>query len=421
MANQATVAYQEEQAKLQREHDGESDINIDVPQLPEVNPEIFRDVRPLLTRGFLHVRADINGVPVVFKSVNHHEFELIQFHSVGKLDRKALRQLHNIFLAYGVLMVDGINVLSDRDHWIPEIAKMFEGLTEGVRQRVVFQMSEINRRADQACVLTEAYTMETESRLRWAQMRGLDITCTASTGMRGTDLLGMNWGQLTWRALNYFEDHKETAEREWENAKFVASSMAGKGMSKIHAQDRRRREQERDDRFERRDKVIRLAVFGEDPESTTADGAVVTVARTVEELSDQLEKDLRGEKDWHDGVVEAHEHRVRDQHRQRAAYIQSLQDRHQKAFGERSLVGSTDLKGLTPQEVQFRVERRRQITAQRLSAQQVYPELHDPKMAEFAQKWGHNQLPVSNRDPSEVAPVVVADRPRSVPFKRGGS
>jgi hypothetical protein len=418
---EAAKTYADEQTKLQRQYEGavdEDNLHIDVPQEPEVNPEVYKDVEPILFRGFLHVPAEINEVRFVFKSLNHHEFELLNFCTGGlRNDHKSVQRFYNLFLAYGVFMVDGISVFRDRERWLPQIAEMFESLNVEARKKVIRYLSDINRRASRAVVLTEAYAMETVSRLRWAQFKGMDVTSPSVTGVVGTETLGMNWGQLTWRALNHFEDTKDQTEREWEDAKFIASSMAGKGMSRVHNQDRERRKKEREERMERKDRILRFAVLGEPLDSDKSGAVPVKVARTVEELADQLERDLKGDKDWHDMVVDAHEQKVRDQYQQRQDRVRTLQETYAEKYGERPMVAETDLKGLTPDEVKFRIDRRRQLTAQRLSAQQVFPELHDPKMASFVEKYV--QIERTDRDPSKVPQVVVPERPRGVPFRRG--
>lgn len=405
-------SYEAEQQNLHRQHDGavdDEDLNIEIPRAPEVNPEVYRDVEPLLFRGFLHVPAEINGIPFVFKSLNHHEFELLNFYT-GTETKKGLRKYYSLFLAYGVFMVDGVNVLTDRNQYLPELSETFKQFDENLRSRIVRHMSEVNRRANRAVILSEAYAMENSSRLRWAQMQGIDLTSTAITGIEGTSAVGMNWGQLTWRALNHYEDVRDQAERDWENAKFVASAMAGKGMSKIHSHDKQRRKKEVEDRLERKDKILRFAVLGE-PLDKSKGSAPIQVARTVEELQDQLERDLRGEKDWHDEVVEAHEMRVREQFQARQEHLQELHRSFEEKYGDRALVSETDSQGLTPDEVKFRLARRRQLAAQRLSAQQSYPELHDPKMSHFIDKYVRN--------PTDSPPVVVSTRPRGTPFGKG--
>jgi hypothetical protein len=372
----------------------------------------------MLFRGFLHVPAEINGVRFVFKSLNHHEFDLLNLCTDGvRGDFASIQRFHNLFLAYGVLMVDGVNVLRDRERWLPDIAATFEELSVEARRKTIWHLSEINRRASKAVVLTEAYAMESQSRLRWAQLKGMDLTSTSVTGIVGTDVLGMNWGQLTWRALNYFNDVKEQTEREWDDAKFIASSMAGKGMSRVHQQDRERRRKEVQERIERKDRILRFAILGEPIDSTTKGSVPMKTASTFEELQDQLERDLKGEKDWHDMVVDAHEQRVRDQYQLRQERVRELQEANAEKFGKHSLVAATEFEGLTADEVKFRVNRRRQIAAQRLSAQQVFPELHDERVANFTAKY--LQIEKTDRDPSQVPPVLTSDRPRGVPFRRG--
>jgi len=413
------AGYTEDQAGLRRQGDTSSDdgdgddLHITIPQgLPEVNPDVYRDIDPLLFKGFVHTQANINDVQFVFKSLNQHEFEMLRLMQPDISSRKEINKFQALFLAYGVFMVDGINILIDRDRHVPDLADFFANLGISASNKVVRHLSEINRRANRATILTEAFCMEPASRLRWAHLRGLDLTIAACTGLSGTQTLGMNWSQLTWRALNYYDDMKETAEREWENSKFVASSMAGKGMSQVHSQDKRRREREREDKLERRDKILRFALLGEsmDQANTTAP---MQVARTVEELSTQLERDLKGEKDWHDLVVDSHERRVTDEKDQRVQHLRELQQGFDEQYGPQRVAGESSLQGMTAEEVRFQIERRRQLTAQRL-ASQSHPELMDPKQAEFAEKWC--SISKTTRDPAQV-PMSAPDRKPGIPFR----
>ncbi len=417
MSESAAERYTSEQDKLRRKESLEDtdDLHIEIPQAPQVNPELYRDVEPLVFRGFLHVPALINGVRFVFKSLNHHEFELLNFDAeTASIGHKELSKFYSTFLAYGVFMVDGVNILKSRDTWIPQLVETFEALDDAVRTKIVRNMSEINRRANRAVLLSEAYCFESFSRLRWAQLKDIDLTSTAVTGIEGTAGLGMNWGQLTWRALNYFEDLRNQSEREWENAKFIASAMAGKGMSKVHSQDKQRRKREMEERLERRDKILRFAVLGE-PLDSPKDHLPVKVARTVEELQTQLEHDLKGEKDWHDSVVEEYEQRVRDSYLERQRHLLELQKSFEERYGGRQVVSDTSLEGLTLEQVNRRTTQHRQQVAQRLAGPMAFPELQDPKVAGLLEKY----ITSSSRDPAEVPPVVVSNRPRGVPFGRG--
>ena len=384
---EAVQKYEQEQAQLNQ------DIRIEPPKQVEVNPEVLKDVEPMLFRGFLCVSAEINGVSFVFKTLNHHEFELLHL-LVDPGDQRGVRRFYNHFLAYGVLMVDGVNILPDRDQYLPELIQVFGALDERVRRKVIRHMSEINRRASKAVVLTEVYSLESASRLRWSQYHKVDLTSPSVTGFAGTQNLGLNWAQLTWRAVNYYEDQREVVEREWENAKFIAGAFAGsKGLSPINSQDKQRRERERNERTDRRDKILRSVVLGEDTsgKSTPEKVAPLKVARTVEELADQLEKDLRGEKDWHDRVVDAHYSRIREQQEHRKQQLQEIRDAHVAQYGDKPIIGGTEVVGLSQEDVTSRIQERRRKVAQRLTSQG--PKIEDPKMAHFYEKWTNLRRP----------------------------
>lgn len=419
-----------EEALASEEVDPE-DIRIAPPVEPEVNPAVYRDVESLLFRGFLILPAEINGVPFLFKSINHHEFEYLQWVS-GAEQRstgRSMERYYSVFMAFGVLMIDGQNVLPERDRWVPEIVQMFSALRPDARAKIIRYLSEVNQKASGAVTLTEAYQSELSSRFKWAQHRGLDLIDPVCTGVEGTGKLGLNYAQLVWRALNYYDDLRESAEREWDNAKFIGSCFAGKEIRKIYSQDKDRRQKEREERIKRRDQLIRQVMLRESPEETEKKGRyVMKVARSVEELADQLEKDLRGEKDWHDQVVAQEEERIRRQ----------IQDRQQKLQGmiqEKQLetplpyMGGTNLIGLTAAEVQERLIRKRQLEAQNVASRMVFPEMMDERMGQFIDKYVdveddtyqtagvRSRVGFTDRDPSEVHPLPPP-RPRATPFRR---
>jgi len=385
----AAESYDDDQERLRRTNDGErseeDNLRLAVPKAPEVNPEVYKDVMPMIFRGFLTLPAEINGVYFVFKSLNQHEFDLVRLMGGGAGDVIPPR-FWDLFLAHGVFLVDGQNVLVDRQRWMPRIANVFRDMPPQAKSKVIRALSELNRRAANATVLTEAYAMESYSRYRWAQVHGLDLSTPAITGLAGTAELGLNWPQLTWRALNYFEDMAAATEREWEHAKFIGSCTAGKGIQKVYNRDHDRHRKEAEERIARKDKLLRHIFDGAPLQdgTTLRNGQIVNVAQTVEELTDQLERSLRGEKDWHDNVVEAHEQRTRGQYQDQQAQLQTMAEESSKRFGDQSIMGETELVGLSPQQVQERIQRSRQHQAQALARGIVAP---DPEGAEKMERF----------------------------------
>jgi hypothetical protein len=177
----ALTKYEDQQQKLRDEHGyveederGDEDFDYNT-SIPEVNPEVYKDVEPLLFRGFLTLPASINGVPFVFKSLNHHEYNRVSLYQNSGNSYEQTQRYYNTFLAYGVLLVGGKNLLPEREDALGDLVSFFEGLNKEVKAAVIRYISDINRRATRATILTEAYFIEPASRLRWAQAQGLDF------------------------------------------------------------------------------------------------------------------------------------------------------------------------------------------------------------------------------------------------------
>ncbi len=425
--NQLIEGVEENQAS--EEVDPEN-IRIEAPKEPEVNPEVYRDVESLLFRpGFIVLPAIINGVPFLFKSMNQHEFEYLNWISSASDTGKSVERYYSSFISYGVFMINGQNILPNREQLIPQIEESFNSFSPEVRSKIIRHLSEVNRKATNAIAMVEAYYIERASRFKWAQYKGLDLMSSACTGVEGTERIGLNYAQLVWRALNYYEDFKETAEREWDNAKFIGSCFAGKEIRKIYNQDNARRKREREERLQKRDKILRQVILHEKPDEAENKGRyTMTVARSTEELAKQLERDLRGEKDWHDEVVAREEARIK-------AQIQDRQKKLQTLFHEKDNDGilpymtSSNMEGLSLKEVQERVARSKQLQAQQAASRMVFPEMMDERMEGFLQKYTdpedftyqgaavRSTIGITDRDTSEIR-SLPSPRPRSTPFRK---
>ncbi len=310
-----TLEDQEESSFTQPEEKEAPEIQ--APSDPEVNPEIYKDVESLIFRGFLVKSANINGVPFAFKSLNHREFEFLQWIGEGS-DWK------DHFIAHSCWLIGGISVLADRPKRMSALVSEVSSMSESIKNVIVHHLMTLLTRVNRSIRLVEAYSLESYSRYRWAQLKGTDLMSPSVTGIAGTEHLGLNWAQMTWRALNDFQDKRDVAERDWDNAKFIGSCMAGKGIRKIYRQDEERRNKERQERFERKDRIIREARFNEVFVETQDAVGVKIVARTAEDLARIIEKELKGEKDWHDLAIEAEEKRQAEEAQQRQHDIREV-------------------------------------------------------------------------------------------------
>ncbi len=396
--------------------DEDSESLIKAPQEPEVNPEVYEATIEMVTRGFLTAHADINGILFVFKSLNHHELDVIRL-MTGAWDKASIPpRFWDVFLAHMVLFVDGQNVLSERGRTISVLADTFRELPNAARVKLIRQLSELNRKATQATILVEAYATEPYSRWRWAQTQGLDLSTPALTGIEGTERLGLSYAQLSWRAINHYEDIRHHQDSDWENAKFIGGCFAGKGIQKVYNRDANRRKKEREERWTRKDLLLRHVLFGESLDTNKRyDGAqVVIVANTVEELASQVERSLKGEKDWHDNVVQEYEQGIRNNTRHRAEQLQSLVKERQQQMGDKDVVGATNLTGLSPDQVRKLVVEQQRRAAEALEKSGFLDENLDPVMT----KWGlmDDPLPTSDQ-PTDGAFSLRSQRNAGKPWR----
>ena len=401
----------DEQDDQEESVDDTDSIDIRAPKEPEVNPDVYADVTAIVSRGFLTVTADLGPTTFVFKSLNHHEFDMVRLLSGFSSNTRSLPpRFWDLFLAHMVLFVDGQNVLLERSRHLAKLAGMFRDLPNAARQRLIRQLSELNRKASQATLLVEAYATESYSRWRWAQVHGLDLSAPAATGYDGTDKLGLSYAQLTWRAVNYYEDMRARQDAEWENAKFIGGCFAGKGIQKVYNRDNDRRQKERQERWNRKDQLLRHVLFGDPMEADKRYGGaqVVMVASTVEELAAQVEQSLKGEKDWHDQVIQEYEEGIRTGNRQRQEQLADLVETHKGEMGDQQLTGTTKLAGLTTKEVEEIIRQQRRREAEALMAQEEKPPLLDEKMSNVMDRWGLTDagLPTTDRSPQTAIPLT---------------
>jgi len=333
------------------------EIHLPMPVEPEVDPSVYVDVESILFTGFLTLTAEFQSVRFVFKTLNHHELKMLKLTAPDQME-----EFWGSFFAYSVFLVDGQNVLPERDKWFGQFSEAFKAMGSETKVEVIRRLSELNRRSNIAVPLTEAYSLEKQSRYRWLQLKGLDLTSTQVTGIDGTNRLGLNWGQQLWRAINHAEDRAEKIESDWELTKFLGSCFAGKGMKKVYDKDVQRRRKEIEDRIARKDAILREHVLGESPAMfSNGSSGMMVHARTEKELMRQLENDLRGEKDWHDQVVADHEARLKAAYQERLDAMETNQKAFDQKFEGRRVITKEEAQNFSAVEVPAMEEKHQEV------------------------------------------------------------
>jgi hypothetical protein len=148
-----------------------------------------------------------------------------------------------------------------------------------------------------------------------------------------------------WTYLNRVEDQQQSYLDDYALAKFMVSPHAPKEIQKRDQKDRKRLEELR--KFKKKTHEGRKAAFGD------GENQVKFSAESAEELLAQMEQSLRGEKDYHDLVIEEHKRKVRQRYlareAERARQARIAAERRERILERNESV--IPLEGLSPEEV----------------------------------------------------------------------
>lgn len=273
----------------------------------------YADLEKLIFRGFLALPIQIGSSRLVLKSINNVEFDRVKYHLPFISNQMSY---HLYFIAYSIWMIDDVNILPDRRVYLPSMVKILGSLPSHLLTRILGLLTDLNNLSVKKGALIEAYSYESISRQKWMSMKSLSPNDYRVSGVEGTEIIGLNTYQKTWISLNQMEDLKISREVEWDNAKFIGSCFNPKGVRQIETQDKARRNREKEDR-----EYIRRGGIMEN-------GSIKIQSESVEELMGELERSLKGEKDWHDKVVEKHEKEIKEKYEKQKREMFEMIDRN---------------------------------------------------------------------------------------------
>ena len=267
----------------------------------------YEDVESMLFKGFLTLPAVINGVPFIFKTINQHEHQLIDLRVLSKPEEETQEERMAYYIAYSVLFCNQVNVLEGRDEYILHLADSFSCVPVQVCTLILQALNRLNGRARKAIKKIEAYSYGIESKQNWFAYRGKLLGNASITGLSGTGSLGLNSHQKLWIFHNSKEDLQNQYDRDFSIAKFVVSPHANKSIKKLNAKEQAKSKQERKRRQE--------LYFSEGNDTIPEEGEIRVSDESVSDLLSQMKRAVKGQKDFHDKVIEEHERKVIEQHR----------------------------------------------------------------------------------------------------------
>lgn len=259
----------------------------------------YQKLEELLYRGFLTLKGEIGDVPVVLKTLNNKERNLVALRSSSHPTSR-----YSYHIAYSILFFDGINILKNREEYLPLMVDYIQEIPEKVANHLLTSIQYLNSQAVEEVEHVEPYSFGDPSRSQWLSRKESEINSPRYTGIEGTEKLGLNMHQETWVAINRSEDRRDKFNDEWELAAFQASAWNSEGVEKVR--NKKKRE-------EKKKRKRREALYKTKGASDIQEGKreIHIQRESPEELLEQMERDNEGIKDFHDKVVEQHEEEIR--------------------------------------------------------------------------------------------------------------
>lgn len=305
---------------------------------------LYEDVVELLHAGFLTQRFEIDGIPIVLRSLNSHEVgDLILRGSQGT-DIDWIR--HHI--SASVYMVNGFVV--EPQYGSNQAWHVYQEWVRHLHYEqalvIYVYVTSLRNRVGRAIKVTDAYCHERYSRSRWR--------------MNGAPSGHWNIVQQLWVSFNEAEDNYDRDLRQWQHTRSIVGSMSGKGSKSLKESEDKWREKKASETRRVIEKAVNWVISGERSEQKplvvsfggqTYEVPKVHAAQTVEEMEAEMMRAVRGEKDYHDLMMDQY----KEFHRKRLEEArQKQQAAREAAWGsqeESGLRGETRLVGYTPDQL----------------------------------------------------------------------
>lgn len=260
--------------------------------------EAYGALSDLIFRGFLTTELVLNGKSFIFKTVNDREFSIMKAYA-GHPDKPDYNTRFNtLFIVHSLFLIDGENILSERRNQLSKLCDLFTAMPDVLFKKFFIEMNTVRSLSFEVLKYLEGFSYTDHSRRSWKTLCG-GVPCDeAFTGIVGTKEMGLNAHQESWIQINRMLDEEALYNRELSNALLIASATNPKGTRKIRSQHDATTQAAED----RRKQLAEIG-YKETTGRWSPEGWAAPVD-TVEELLDELNRQMNGVKDKHDLFIE---------------------------------------------------------------------------------------------------------------------
>jgi hypothetical protein len=301
---------------------------------------VYTDVFSLVQEGFLTQAVEIDGSTVVFKTLSSAEVQslILRAGSSGDLVWKHWHIAHSIYMVNGYAVEPQYG--SNQAYYL--YMEWVRDLRAEIIDVLYAYLVSLRYRLERAIRIVGAFCQERYSRSLWK-----------SIGKPRGDL---NIIQRIWVSHNQTEDQQDADIAQWVHTRTIVGSMSSKGYKSLQQSENQWKERQSRHRQKVIEEAMNWVISGErseqKPLKVEIDGKVyeipkVHASQTADEMHEEMLRAARGEKDYHDLIVDQykafHRKRLADARKERAAALEKAQAAR--------LEGETQLVGYTPEQL----------------------------------------------------------------------
>lgn len=305
----------------------------------------YKNIEDIITYGFLYRGIRYNNNTIILKTITDKEYRLLPFYaSYESVDTILYR------LAFSTFMINGHNVLDDRNEAIPELFNFYNGLSTVSLNNLLENSNKVYNEYLESLEFLEGFCYTDRSRVLWKILSSKDVVSSGSYyGIQGSENLGLNTAQESWIVINKQLDAEDDYNTQFRLSLMVASSFSGKGAQKIeNSYDAHRKELD--------ELRADIAKYGHNTnrvrEQQRENNGWTKAPKSREDLVRELNREMSGEKDKHDIYIDMWIKQQRD----KAEEVKRKVREKQYAFQEKlkkdiDFSKSEDSRIATPEEI----------------------------------------------------------------------
>lgn len=306
--------------------------------------EAYRVLEDIVTQGFITSKIVIGDKVIALKTITDTEYKYL---NLCLSDNRSEREKLVYRLIFSTFMIDGYNLLRDREERIKQAQGLYNALPVSLFNKISKEVEYLYSRFLEASQYFEGFCYTDKSRYLWKSLKYPGSKIGDRLSLNGSEFLGLNNIQHNWFFVNNNLDAEEEYEKQFNLSVMVASSFNPKGANTLSRNFEVKREELKEVRKS-------IAKYGYDKIRYEKERSIEEWSKPIKSREDivrELEKQISGVKDKHDLFIEnwiKNQQKIAEDSRKK---MEAKQELHRKKQDELESVDREPSRLVTPEEL----------------------------------------------------------------------